>query len=68
MFGDGRIQVVHEHPQGRFLDPAFAPQHRSSRRVDLDVTVTGARGGSGPAVSFDLFHILDSGGRTRLLA
>ena len=32
--GHGRVEVVHQHPEGRFLVPALAGEGRPARRVD----------------------------------
>src|SRR4029078_13091079 len=33
-FGDVRVEVVHQHPEGGLLDPAFALPLRAARRPD----------------------------------
>ena len=33
-FGDVGVEIVHEHPQRRFLRPAFAGQRHASRRAN----------------------------------
>jgi hypothetical protein len=34
-FGDCRVQIVHEHPQGGFLRPPFAGDDGAARRADV---------------------------------
>src|SRR5437763_9449823 len=45
IFGDVGIEIVHKHPQGRFLVPAFAGSLIAAWRVDYSLS---AHNGSSP--------------------